>query len=80
MPDSDLPSFRGIIGRSAATRALFRQIERVAPIDVPVLIQGETGTGKGLVAEAIWRLSTRRLRRFEAVTAGALNRERAVRP
>ncbi len=75
MPDSDRPLFHGIIGRSAAMRVLFRQIERVAPINVPVLIQGETGTGKELVAEAIWRLSARRQRRFEVVNAGALNRE-----
>jgi two-component system response regulator AtoC len=55
--------------------ALFRRIERVAPIDVPVLIAGETGTGKELVARAIWQLSSRRDRRFEPVNAGALNRE-----
>jgi len=35
MADSGLPSFHGIIGRSASMQALFRRIERVAPIDVP---------------------------------------------
>jgi two-component system response regulator AtoC len=68
--DNDVPSFHGIIGRSPAMLALFRRIERVAPIDVPVLIAGETGTGKELVARAIWRLSSRRDRRFEPVNAG----------
>jgi DNA-binding NtrC family response regulator len=54
---------------------LFRRIERVAPIDVPVLILGESGTGKELVARAIQRLSSRRERRFEIVNCGALPRE-----
>lgn len=56
MPSSEVPSFHDIIGRSAAMRALFGRIERVAPIDVSVLIVG-TGTGKELVARAIQRLS-----------------------
>ena len=51
MADADLPSFHGIIGRSAAMQALFAEIERFAPVDVPVLIQGESGTGKELVAK-----------------------------
>jgi DNA-binding NtrC family response regulator len=75
MAVTKVPSFHGIIGRSAAMRALFRRIERVAPIDVPVLIRGETGTGKELVARAIWERSARRHRRFETINAGALNRE-----
>src|SRR5690349_20554891 len=75
MVGADLLSFQGIIGRSAAMRVLFQRIERVAPIDVPVLIQGETGTGKELVARAIQRLSSRRERRFEVVNCGALPRE-----
>ncbi len=75
MADTEVPSFHGIIGRNAATLALFRRIERVAPFDVPVLIRGETGTGKELVAQAIWLRSARRDRRFETINAGALNRE-----
>ena len=42
-----------ILGRSAAIRALLDTIERIAPTDANVLIQGETGTGKGLVARSI---------------------------
>jgi transcriptional regulator with GAF, ATPase, and Fis domain len=75
MVDADLSSFHGIIGRSAAMQRLFRRIERVAPIDVPVLILGESGTGKELVARAIQRISARRERRFEVVNCGALPRE-----
>jgi two-component system response regulator HydG len=72
---SDRDSFSGIIGRSAAMRALFERIQMIAPLDAPVLIRGETGTGKELVARAIWSLSARRDRRFEAINAGGLNRE-----
>jgi DNA-binding NtrC family response regulator len=75
MAGIELSTFHGIIGRSAAMQLLFRRIERVAPIDVPVLIHGESGTGKELVARAIQRLSARRERRFEIVNCGALPRE-----
>jgi DNA-binding NtrC family response regulator len=70
-----LPGFEGLVGRSAEMRALFDRIRRVAPYDVPVLILGETGTGKELVAAAVHRLSRRRGTRFEAVNCGALTRE-----
>jgi DNA-binding NtrC family response regulator len=56
-------------------RLVFKRIERVAPLDVPVLILGESGTGKELVAAAIHRLSGRRTARFEAVNCGGLTRE-----
>jgi two-component system NtrC family response regulator len=51
MAGADLPSFHGIIGRIAAMQALFWQIGRVAPIDVPPLILGESRIGKELVAK-----------------------------
>jgi transcriptional regulator with GAF, ATPase, and Fis domain len=75
MADADLPSFHGIIGRSAAMQALFWQIGRVAPIDVPVLIQGESGTGKELVASAIHQLSARAARRCEPINCADLTRD-----
>jgi DNA-binding NtrC family response regulator len=56
-------------------RALFVQIARVAPLEVPVLILGETGTGKELVASALHAGSRRRGARFEPVNCGALPRE-----
>jgi DNA-binding NtrC family response regulator len=56
-------------------RLVFQRIERVAPLDVPVLILGESGTGKELVAAATHQLSGRRTARFEAVNCGGLTRE-----
>jgi two-component system response regulator GlrR len=56
-------------------QALFRRLERLAAVDVSVLIVGETGTGKELVAAALHRLSPRRAARFEPVNCGALSRE-----
>ena len=75
MAGADLPSFHGIIGRSAAMQALFAEIEHFAPVDVPILIRGESGTGKELVAKAIQRLSGRRERPFETLNCADLTRE-----
>jgi DNA-binding NtrC family response regulator len=75
MAETAIPSFHGIVSKSAAMQGLFRRIERVAPIDVPVLILGESGTGKELVARAIQRLSRRQGRPFETMNCGALTRE-----
>ena len=75
MAGPNLPSFHGIIGRSAPMQALFERIKKFAPPDVSVLIQGETGTGKELVATAIHRLSTRDRVRLMTVNCGALTRE-----
>jgi len=51
--------FEQIIGNSPALEAVLEQVERVAPTDSTVLIQGETGTGKELIARAIHNLSVR---------------------
>ena len=75
MASADLPSFHGIIGRSAAMQTLFGQIGSVARHDVSVLIQGESGTGKELIARAVHRLSRRRDRPLQTVNAGAFSRE-----
>jgi DNA-binding NtrC family response regulator len=72
MAEADLPSFHGIIGRSAPMQALFGLIQDFAPYDISVLIQGETGTGKDLVANAIHQLSARRRLRFGPVNCGVL--------
>jgi DNA-binding NtrC family response regulator len=71
----DLPAFEGLVGDSPAMRALFARLARVAAVDVPVLILGETGTGKELVAAALHRLSRRRTARFEPVNCGGLTPE-----
>ena len=65
-----------LIGESASMRAVYEQIEKVARTDSPVLIVGETGTGKELVAEAIHR-SSGRTGRFVAVNCGSLSRDLA---
>jgi DNA-binding NtrC family response regulator len=61
---------RGIIGRSRAMQELFQQISRVAPSQAPVLITGETGTGKDLIAQAVHRASGREP--FVPVNCGAI--------
>ena len=58
--EEDEPKFKGIIGRSPALRALLKQVAVVAPTDSTVLITGETGSGKELIAQAIHDSSPRR--------------------
>ncbi len=53
-------SFDEVVGSSTALEAVLEQVETVAPTDSTVLIQGETGTGKELIARAIHNLSSRR--------------------
>ncbi len=65
-------SFAGIIGQSAKMQELFGVIRTIAETDVVVLIQGETGTGKELIARAIHYNGPRRAKRFVAVNCGAL--------
>jgi two-component system response regulator HupR/HoxA len=60
-----------LVGESAAWRALVEQIPRVAASGLPVLLLGETGTGKELVARAVHALSSRRRQPFVAQNCGA---------
>jgi len=69
---SDSNPFAGIIGRSKAMQSLFERIERVAPTESTVLITGETGVGKELVAKAVHSMSSRRTKPFLAVNCAAL--------
>ena len=64
--------FEGIVGRSAPMRRLFALLETVAASSSTVLITGETGTGKELVAKAIHHNSPRRRERFVALNCGAI--------
>ena len=65
-------SFRKILGTSRAMRDVMAIMERVAPTDSRVLITGETGTGKELVAETIHLNSPRRNAPFVAINCGAI--------
>src|SRR5258708_20798612 len=68
-PTADEPQ---IIGRSDVMVALLRKIERVGPTEATVLIRGERGTGKELVASAIHRASPRRHQPYVVVNCAAL--------
>jgi len=57
--DEKSREFERIVGKSPALEAVLEQVERVAPTDASVLIQGETGTGKELIAQAIHNVSKR---------------------
>ncbi len=65
-------SFANIVGKSEVIQKVFRVIRDAAPSETTVLIEGETGTGKELVARAIHHTSPRRDKPFVAVSCGAL--------
>jgi formate hydrogenlyase transcriptional activator len=69
-PPSD--EFEGVVGSSTAFRGVLDQIRTVAPTDSTVLIEGETGTGKELIAHAIHTLSKRRGRPFVKLNCAAI--------
>ena len=64
--------FERIVGESPALEAVLEQVERVAPTDSTVLIQGETGTGKELVAQAIHNVSRRYGRPYIKLNCAAI--------
>ncbi|MDA1055484.1 MAG: sigma-54 dependent transcriptional regulator [Planctomycetota bacterium] len=64
--------FEGIIFTSKKMQAMIDRLKRVAPTDATVLITGENGTGKDLVAQAIHQNSPRKSKRFVALNAGAV--------
>jgi transcriptional regulator with PAS, ATPase and Fis domain len=72
LPLSTLDRFGGIIGSSVEMRRVYSVLERVAPSDATVLVQGETGTGKELVARALHDASKRADGPFIAIDCGAL--------
>jgi formate hydrogenlyase transcriptional activator len=65
-------NFDEIVGESPKLRSVLKQVETVAPTDSTVLITGETGTGKELIARAIHNLSPRRERTFVKVNCAAI--------
>ncbi len=66
---------KGLLGRSLPMRRLFAEISAIAPTDAPVLIHGETGTGKEGVARALHALSDRAAGPFRVFDCGAVSRE-----
>jgi len=64
--------FSEIVGQSAALRGVLQEVETVAPTDSTVLIHGETGTGKELIARAIHNLSLRRSHPFVKLNCAAI--------
>jgi len=69
---SDATSFGDVAGKSVAMREIFGLLERLAPTDATVLITGETGTGKDLLARAIHDASPRSKKPFLVVDCGAV--------
>jgi len=64
--------FEGLIATDEALLKVCRMIEKVAPVDMSVLILGESGTGKELLARAVHNLSTRREGKFVAINCAAI--------
>lgn len=69
---SSRESFGRLVGRSVAMRTIFRTLELAAPSESTVLVEGETGTGKELVAESIHAESRRRDKPFVVIDCGAI--------
>ena len=64
--------FEGIVGKSRGLRKVLEQVAIVAPTDSTVLLHGETGTGKELIARAIYNLSSRRERTYVRMNCAAI--------
>lgn len=71
----ELDQFYGLIGQSAQMKKLYSMIARLGISDAPVIILGESGSGKELVAQAIHKASPRKSRRFVSVNCGAISKE-----
>jgi transcriptional regulator with PAS, ATPase and Fis domain len=63
--------FKDIIGRGPAMQKIFRIVEKVADSDTTIMLNGETGTGKGLIARAIHLASSRKDKPFVQINCGA---------
>ena len=62
----------GVVGQSASMARVWRMIESFGPTEIPILLQGETGTGKGVIAEAIHRVSKRAQHDFVAIDCATI--------
>ena len=72
------PDALGMVGTSAGLQRVRRHIEQVADLSVPVLIRGETGSGKELIAQALHQCGARRGKAFVSVNLGAIPKELAA--
>jgi transcriptional regulator with GAF, ATPase, and Fis domain len=63
--------FKDIIGHGTAMRKIFKIVEKVASSDTTIMLNGETGTGKGLIARAIHKASARKDQPFIQINCGA---------
>jgi two-component system, NtrC family, response regulator len=64
--------FHGLLGRSSVMQSLFVKIKRAAETDFPVLVAGETGTGKEIISQTVHRLSQRQAKPFIIINCGAI--------
>ncbi len=71
-PDAGIAGKEKIIGRSRKMRQVFSMVEKIAGSETTILINGETGTGKGMIARSIHRLSRRHSKPFVAINCGAI--------
>ncbi len=71
-PLSDRTAFGNLLGRSLAMRRVFAILERAAPTESSLLLEGESGTGKDLAAEALHMVSARRDKPFIVVDCGSM--------
>ncbi|WP_437721086.1 sigma 54-interacting transcriptional regulator [Sorangium sp. So ce861] len=69
---SAIPSFGPLVASSPGMRAIFERLSKMAPTDLTVLITGETGTGKELVAQALHQASARSKKPFVVVDCGSI--------
>lgn len=77
-PDRNSPNMHRMLGVSEGIENVRRSVDRVADLNVPVLIRGETGTGKELVASALHNASPRCTRPMLAVNVGAIPESLAI--
>ena len=75
MKIKDMVRFEQFVGRSKSMQNIYKQIRQAAATDIPVLLLGETGTGKDLAAQAIHRLSKRKHHPYLPINLGALPSE-----
>jgi transcriptional regulator with GAF, ATPase, and Fis domain len=70
---SNKPRFGDVVGPSLAMRSVFGVLERIAPTDATVLLEGETGTGKDVIARSVHSESLRKAQPFVVVDCGAVS-------